>query len=150
MSNSILGNEVTKGKIINFNGKLYRVISSQSVKPGKGGTYNQVVMKDIYNNTKMETRFRSDENVDLVQVFKEKGFFVNFDDMDACFINSETLDSFMIEKTAIENYEFLEENLEVDLLARYLERLLLGEKAAQSSAKQDISLEFLAKHGFLR
>ena len=41
-------------------------------------------------------------------------------------------------------------NLEVDLLARYLERLLLGEKAAQSSAKQDISLEFLAKHGFLR
>lgn len=41
-------------------------------------------------------------------------------------------------------------NLEVDLLARYLERLLLGEKAAQSSTKQDISLEFLAKHGFLR
>ena len=41
-------------------------------------------------------------------------------------------------------------NLEVDLLARYLERLLLGEKAAQSTAKQDISLEFLAKHGFLR
>ncbi|MBK6758647.1 MAG: riboflavin synthase [Moraxellaceae bacterium] len=41
-------------------------------------------------------------------------------------------------------------NLEVDLLARYLERLLLGDKAAQSSAKNDISLEFLAKHGFMR
>ena len=41
-------------------------------------------------------------------------------------------------------------NLEVDLLARYLERLLLGDKAAQSSAKSDISLEFLAKHGFMR
>jgi riboflavin synthase len=41
-------------------------------------------------------------------------------------------------------------NLEVDLLARYLERLLLGEKAAQSTAKSDISLEFLAKHGFMR
>lgn len=40
-------------------------------------------------------------------------------------------------------------NLEVDVLARYLERLLLGEKAAQSTAKQEISLEFLAKHGFL-
>lgn len=41
-------------------------------------------------------------------------------------------------------------NLEVDLLARYLERLLLGSKAAQSTPKSDISLEFLAKHGFMR
>lgn len=41
-------------------------------------------------------------------------------------------------------------NLEVDLLARYLERLVMGDKAAQSTAKTDISLEFLAQHGFLR
>jgi riboflavin synthase len=41
-------------------------------------------------------------------------------------------------------------NLEVDLLARYLERLIMGDKAAQSTAKADISLEFLAQHGFLR
>lgn len=41
-------------------------------------------------------------------------------------------------------------NLEVDLLARYLERLLLGDKAAQSSTKSDISLAFLAQHGFMR
>ena len=41
-------------------------------------------------------------------------------------------------------------NLEVDLLARYLERLIMGDKAAQPSAKADISLEFLAQHGFLR
>jgi riboflavin synthase len=39
-------------------------------------------------------------------------------------------------------------NLEVDLLARYLERLLLGERAAQPGA--GISLEFLAQHGFVR
>jgi riboflavin synthase len=40
-------------------------------------------------------------------------------------------------------------NLEVDLLARYLERLLLGDKAADAKAS-GISLEFLAEHGFLR
>jgi riboflavin synthase len=37
-------------------------------------------------------------------------------------------------------------NLEVDVLARYLERLLLGDKAAEPS--ETITLEFLAKHGF--
>ena len=41
-------------------------------------------------------------------------------------------------------------NLEVDLLARYLERLLLGSKAAHPSTKSDISLDFLAQHGFMR
>ena len=40
-------------------------------------------------------------------------------------------------------------NLEVDIIARYLERLLLGEKAAEPSA-QGISMAFLAENGFLK
>jgi riboflavin synthase len=40
-------------------------------------------------------------------------------------------------------------NLEVDLVARYLERLLLGEKAAEPQASGEVTLELLAKHGFL-
>jgi riboflavin synthase len=38
-------------------------------------------------------------------------------------------------------------NLEVDLIARYLERLLLGERAAQPAAT--VTHAFLAEHGFL-
>jgi len=38
-------------------------------------------------------------------------------------------------------------NLEVDIIARYLERLLLGERAAQSQGTV-LSREFLAQHGF--
>ncbi len=39
-------------------------------------------------------------------------------------------------------------NLEVDLVARYLERLLLGEAAAKPSSR-GLSEAFLAEHGFL-
>ncbi len=39
-------------------------------------------------------------------------------------------------------------NLEVDLIARYLERLVLGDAAAQPGAA-GLSLETLAEHGFL-
>lgn len=39
-------------------------------------------------------------------------------------------------------------NLEVDLVARYLERLLLGDKAAQPQGS--ISAALLAEHGFLK
>ncbi|MBE8716738.1 riboflavin synthase [Cellvibrio polysaccharolyticus] len=44
-------------------------------------------------------------------------------------------------------------NLEVDVLARYLERLLLGDRAAEGQAgngNQGLTLEFLAQHGFHR
>jgi len=40
-------------------------------------------------------------------------------------------------------------NLEVDVIARYLERLVLGDKAAQPDAV-GLSLETLAEHGFLQ
>ncbi|MEW6332368.1 MAG: riboflavin synthase, partial [Pseudomonadota bacterium] len=50
-----------------------------------------------------------------------------------------TLDSFRPESKV---------NLEVDLLARYLERLMLGESAAKGG--KSVTREFLAKHGFLK
>lgn len=45
-----------------------------------------------------------------------------------------------------------EVNLEVDVIARYLERLLMGDRAADASVvhKTDISAAFLAEHGFLK
>jgi len=41
-------------------------------------------------------------------------------------------------------------NLEVDVIARYLERLLLGERAAQSGEQGGISMAFLAEHGYMK
>jgi riboflavin synthase len=41
-------------------------------------------------------------------------------------------------------------NLEVDIIARYLERLLLGDKAAEAKSSDGISMAFLAENGFLK
>jgi riboflavin synthase len=41
-------------------------------------------------------------------------------------------------------------NLEVDLLARYLERLLQGDQAAEPDREDGVTLELLAKSGFLK
>ena len=54
-----------------------------------------------------------------------------------------------IEKTVIGHYcPGTKVNLEVDVLARYLERLMLGEKAAESSST--LTESFLAEHGFMK
>jgi riboflavin synthase len=42
-----------------------------------------------------------------------------------------------------------EVNLEVDIIARYLERLLLGDKAAEMKPSQGITMSLLAENGFL-
>ena len=53
-----------------------------------------------------------------------------------------------LQETIIGDYQSgTQVNLEVDQIARYLERLLLGDKAADAAAP-DISLAFLSKHGF--
>ena len=41
-------------------------------------------------------------------------------------------------------------NLEVDVIARYLERLLLGDKAADASHQSGITTAFLAENGFMK
>ncbi|WP_373188457.1 riboflavin synthase, partial [Halopseudomonas sp.] len=41
-------------------------------------------------------------------------------------------------------------NLEVDLIARYLERLLLGDKAAEPNRDSRLSMSFLAENGYLK
>jgi riboflavin synthase len=41
-------------------------------------------------------------------------------------------------------------NLEMDVIARYLERLLLGEKAADPKTDNALTMGFLAENGFLR
>jgi len=40
-------------------------------------------------------------------------------------------------------------NLEVDVIARYLERMLLGERAAEPQVA-GLDQRFLAEHGFLK
>lgn len=61
-----------------------------------------------------------------------------------------------LQETVIGHYKSgTQVNLEVDVIARYLERLLLGDKAVQANnnqdgAKQDISMSLLAEHGYLK
>lgn len=56
-----------------------------------------------------------------------------------------------LQETVMETYGAgTQVNLEVDIIARYLERLLLGDKAHEKGASSGLSLESLANAGFLK
>ena len=60
----ISANEVKVGNILEFENKLWKVLKLEHTKPGKGGAYIQVELKDINLGTKRNERFRSDENIE--------------------------------------------------------------------------------------
>ena len=64
----VAGNEVRPGMVIEHNGGLWSVVKTQSVKPGKGGAYNQCELKNIITGSKLNERFRSAEMVEEVQL----------------------------------------------------------------------------------
>ena len=67
----ITGNEISPGTLINYDGGLWIAVKTAKVKPGKGGAYNQVELKNITTGTKLNQRFRSDEAVDEAYLDKK-------------------------------------------------------------------------------
>src|ERR1700744_3212675 len=88
----ITGNEIRPGTLINCDGGLWIAVKTQKVKPGKGGAYNQVELKNVTSGTKLNQRFRSDEAVDEA-VLDKKDFQFLFATGDMLtFMDMETYD----------------------------------------------------------
>jgi elongation factor P len=67
----IAGNEIRPGAMIEHQGMLWIAVKTQAVKPGKGGAYNQVELKNIETGTKLNERFRSSEMVEEIHLDKK-------------------------------------------------------------------------------
>jgi elongation factor P len=67
----INGNEIRPGTMIEYNGSLWMAVKTVKVKPGKGGAYNQVELKNVTQGTKLNQRFRSDETVEEIYLEKK-------------------------------------------------------------------------------
>jgi len=64
----INGNEIRPGYVVQHKGGLWVAVKSQAVKPGKGGAFNQVELKNVIDGTKLNERFRASETVERVRL----------------------------------------------------------------------------------
>tara|TARA_B100000686_G_scaffold248481_1_gene258282 strand:+ start:284 stop:844 length:561 start_codon:yes stop_codon:yes gene_type:complete len=112
----ILGNEIKPGMIIEHKEDLWEVLKTQHVKPGKGGAFNQVEMKSVNNNTKLNERFRSSDSVEKASLEEQKFSFLYEDENDYYFINQKSFEQINIKRETIGNKgKLLSENLEVSI-----------------------------------
>ena len=108
--------EIRVGMILEHKNDLWEVLKTQHVKPGKGGAFNQVEMKSINKNTKLNERFRSSDNVERAIVEEIDYNFLYEDKGEFYFINNKTFEQISLKEELIgEKFKFLKEGLEVKL-----------------------------------
>lgn len=94
----INGNEIKPGNVIEYNGSVWRAVKCNAVKPGKGGAFNQVEMRNLMNGSKANERFRSSETVEKVRLEQLDYQFLFADDDFYTFMNAENYEQIQIER----------------------------------------------------
>ena len=78
----INGNEIRPGNVLEHNGGLWAAVKVDHVKPGKGGAFAQVELKNLRNGSKLNERFRSADKVERVRLEqKDQQFLFENDGM---------------------------------------------------------------------
>ena len=88
----INGNEIRPGYVLEHDGGLWAAVKVNHVKPGKGGAFAQVEMKNLRDGRKLNERFRSEDKVEQVRLDNKDQQFLYESDGKLIFMDSETFD----------------------------------------------------------
>ncbi len=107
-------NLIRPGWIIEHNSRQWTVMKTQVTKPGKGGAFMQVEMRDLNTGSKTNERFRT---VDTVEKLTSEDYDCQFLYKDAdklYFMNKDSYDQFELSEDMLgEQVGFLQDNMDV-------------------------------------
>ena len=86
----INGNEIKPGMVIKHQETLWTAIKADHVKPGKGGAFAQVELKNILDGRKLNERFRSADKVERVRLDQRDYQYLYPEGEMLVFMNTET------------------------------------------------------------
>lgn len=86
----INGNEIRPGNVLEHNDGLWAAVKVDHVKPGKGGAFAQVELRNLRNGSKLNERFRSADKVERVRLEQKDQQFLYESDGQLVFMDTET------------------------------------------------------------
>jgi elongation factor P len=86
----INGNEIRPGNVLEHNGGLWAAVKVDHVKPGKGGAFAQVELRNLRNGSKDNVRFRSADKVERVRLEQKDQQFLYQEGENLVFMDTET------------------------------------------------------------
>lgn len=112
----INGNEIRPGFMILHNGDVWVAIKTEHVKPGKGGAYAQVELKNIFTGSKLNERFRSSESVERIRVDEEDYQFLFADGDSLMFMHMQNFEQISVPRGLLgERAALLRESMKVKI-----------------------------------
>ena len=112
----ISASDVRIGNLVEYQGKLWRILKKSHVKPGKGGAFAQLEMKAISDNTKLNERFRSEDKLEKAHVEPRQMQYLYPDGQDFIFMDLETFEQMSIANDDLTGQaDFLLPNEEVQI-----------------------------------
>ncbi|HBB83727.1 MAG TPA: elongation factor P [Sulfitobacter sp.] len=93
----INGNEIRPGNVLEHNGGLWAAVKVDHVKPGKGGAFAQVEMRNLRNGSKLNERFRSADKVERVRLEQKDQQFLYEDDGMLVVMDTETYEQVQLD-----------------------------------------------------
>jgi len=110
------GNEIKPGNIIKHQDSLWVAVKCHAVKPGKGGAFNQVELKNLLDGRKLNERFRAAETVERVRLDQKTHTFLYEDGDMLVFMNAENYEQINLQSDFVgERAKFLTDSMEVEL-----------------------------------
>ena len=112
----INGNEIRPGNILEHDGGLWAAMKVDHVKPGKGGAFVQVELKDINAGTKLNERFRSADKVERVRLEQKDQQFLYETDGMLVFMDTETYEQIELPADILgERRPFLQDGMTIQI-----------------------------------
>ncbi len=139
------GNNIRPGNVVEHKSGLWKVVKTQHVKPGKGGAFLQVELKNIRDNTKLNERFRSSETVEKVRLDQRKCQFLYADGSDYHFMDNSDYTQIAIAHEVIgaDASIYLQENMEVEV--EMYEQEIIGVTLPEHVTLQVVEAESVVK-----
>ena len=129
----INGNEIRPGNVLEHNDGLWIAVKVNHVKPGKGGAFAQVEMKNLRNGSKLNERFRSDDKVEKIRLEQKEQQFLYENDQMLVFMDMETYDQIELQAELLgDRRPFLQDGMMVTI--EYF-----GEEALNVSVPQKVT-----------
>jgi elongation factor P len=127
---AILAGEVKVGNIIAYEGGKYRILKRTHVKPGKGGAFYQMEMKEIITGRKLNERIRSEDKLEKLETSAREFAFSYKDGENIIMMDSETFEQLEIPVEMLNGFDmFLEDGMK--LIAEYVGEDLVNVKMPQ-------------------
>lgn len=112
----ISANDIRIGNIILYDNKYLVILKTMHTQPGKGGAYIQLEMKNIKTSAKINTRFRSTENVEKIRLEQYQYQFLYEEGVFLILMDQISFEQKIIDKSLIgEQTPFLQEGMNITL-----------------------------------